>query len=151
MKKSVMNTISVIFSILAFVSLLMPMFGMKSSTDNLLGESGASLFKLTALSDSALSVVLMIIGIVALVACVVLVVCVFMGKNKTLNKVKSIISIVLIVLAVAMIILGIVYVGQLKDASIFGVVTYSFLTGAVTLIASTLIAGVSGLLSKFAK
>ena len=151
MKKSVMNTTSVIFSILAFLSLLMPMFGVKSSSDNLFGESGASLFKLTALSDSALSVVLMIMGIVALVACAILVVCVFMGKNKALNKVKSIISIVLIALAVVMIILGIVYVGQLKDSSIFGAVTYSFLTGAVALIASTMIAGISGLLSKFAK
>ncbi len=151
MKKSVLNTTSVIFAILAFVSLFMPIFGTKSSTNSLFGENGASLFKLTALSDSALSVIFMIIGIVALVACVVLIVCVFMGKNKSIANVKSIISIVLIVLAIVMIILGIVYVGQLKDASILGIVSYSFLSGAITLIACTLIAGVSGLLSKYAK
>ena len=151
MKKCALNTVAVIFSILGFASLLMPMYGTQTEiTDGISTISGANLFNLTALSDNALSTVIMIIGIIALVASAVLIVTSILGNNKSIAMVKNICAIALVILGIVLLILSIVYVGQLNEEALI-LKNNVILMGAITLFVSNIIAGLSALLSKYLK
>lgn len=149
MKKLVLSTISVVFAVLGFSSLLLPMIGTSHSEDGVISLIGMDLFHLGELSDSALTTIIMIVGIVILVLSALLVVCSLI-KNKTLLQVKTISSILLIIFGVLLLILAIAFVGDLNSGAI-SLANYAILPGIIDLVICSVIAGTSALLSKLLK